>query len=284
MPLESRLLRIGEFSRIAQVTVRTLRHYDDFGLLKPAKIDTFTDYRYYTLEQLPRVNRILALRDLGFSLDQIARLLENEVNVEQLRGMLLLRRAELEQSIADAEERLRRIGQRLDDIDRENQPSPYEIVVKRLPARLVASIRTVVPALADMERERVAALKVLYGWLGQRGIAGREELFLYHNLEYTEHDIDMEVAVEIDAPAEGSDGVTVRRLPAEEQAATTIYCGPFPEVIRAISAVHRWIGANGGSPSGAGRELHLFGRELELESYEVTLEYQVPFVRDAGTE
>lgn len=279
--MASRLLRIGEFSRIAQVTVRTLRHYDDFGLLKPAGIDDFTDYRYYSLDQLPRLNRILALRDLGFSLEQIARVLESDVSADQLKGMLLLKQAELEQSVAEAEDRLRRIGLRLDEIAREGQPSPYEILVKRLPARRIASVRRIVPDLKGMATERASSLRTLYGWLRDRGVAAQQELFLYHNLEYTEHDIDMEVAADIEDPRlSGDDVVAIRLLSEEPNAATTIHRGALPDVIRAISAVHTWIVQNGFSPIGAGREIHLYGRELDLTSWDVTLEYQVPFARE----
>jgi DNA-binding transcriptional MerR regulator len=79
------MLKIGDFSKLSQVSIQTLRHYDDLGLLRPAEVDRFTGYRYYTASQLPRLNRILALKDLGFALDQIALLLEAGVSPEQLR-------------------------------------------------------------------------------------------------------------------------------------------------------------------------------------------------------
>ncbi|MCK4490472.1 MAG: MerR family transcriptional regulator, partial [Anaerolineales bacterium] len=79
------MIRIGLFSKLSQVPVKTLRYYDEIGLLEPAEIDSFTDYRYYSVTQLPRLNRILALKDLGLSLNQIAQLLTEELPVEQLR-------------------------------------------------------------------------------------------------------------------------------------------------------------------------------------------------------
>ncbi len=87
-------IKIGNFARIGQVTVQTLRHYDDLGLLKPSEVDALSGYRYYTLEQLPRLHRILALKDLGFSLEQIARLLEEDLPPAELRGMLRLKQDE----------------------------------------------------------------------------------------------------------------------------------------------------------------------------------------------
>ncbi|HEY5571976.1 MAG TPA: helix-turn-helix domain-containing protein [Anaerolineales bacterium] len=94
------MLKIGEFSRLSQVTVATLHHYDEIGLLKPAQIDRFTNYRYYTLEQLPRLHRIMALMELGLSLEQIDQVINAGLSVEQLRGMLVLKEAEARQRVA----------------------------------------------------------------------------------------------------------------------------------------------------------------------------------------
>ena len=71
------MLKIGEFSKLSRVSVRMLRHYDEIGLLKPAETDRFTDYRYYTEDQLPTAGRIAALKDMGFSLADIVRILES---------------------------------------------------------------------------------------------------------------------------------------------------------------------------------------------------------------
>ena len=80
------MLRIGEFSQLGQVSVRTLHHYDERGLLKPAEIDNWTGYRFYSVKQLPRLNRILALKDLGFSLDQISRLVDDTLPANSCAG------------------------------------------------------------------------------------------------------------------------------------------------------------------------------------------------------
>ena len=113
------MLKIGEFAKKAQVTVKTLRHYDRLGLLKPAWIDRFSGYRYYAQEQLPRLNRIMALKDLGFTLQQTGRILQNELTVDELRGMLRLKCAELEQHIEEDQARLARVEARLRQIEHE---------------------------------------------------------------------------------------------------------------------------------------------------------------------
>ena len=91
------MFKIGDFSKLAQVSVKTLRHYGKMGLIKPAWIDRFSGYRYYTADQLPRLNRILALKDLGFSLEQIRQLLRDDLPAAELRGMMRMKQAEVEQ-------------------------------------------------------------------------------------------------------------------------------------------------------------------------------------------
>src|SRR5215470_15209058 len=111
------MFKIGEFARIAQVSVRMLRHYDKLGLLKPGYIDQASGYRYYALDQLPRLHRLLALKDLGLSLEQITQLLDEDVSTSELRGMLRLKQAELRQQIDEATLRLERVEQRLTQLE-----------------------------------------------------------------------------------------------------------------------------------------------------------------------
>jgi len=94
------MLKIGEFSKLAHVTVKTLRHYSQIGLLKPAHIDHFSGYRYYTLNQLPRLNRILALKESGFSLEEVTRLLDEDMTAVELRSLLLTKKYQLENRLA----------------------------------------------------------------------------------------------------------------------------------------------------------------------------------------
>ena len=91
------MFRIGAFSQLTGVTIKTLRYYDSVGLLQPAEVDRFTGYRTYTLAQMDRLNRILALKDLGLSLDEIKRVLVDDPDAAELRGMLRLKRAQIHQ-------------------------------------------------------------------------------------------------------------------------------------------------------------------------------------------
>lgn len=281
------MFRIGDFSRLAQVTVRTLRLYDELGLLKPAQIDKFTDYRYYTIEQLPRLNRILAFKDLGFSLEQIADLLNGKLNENQLRAMLAEKQVEIEHELVDSQARLARVAARLHQIEQEGQPSPYDVVLKTAEPVWIASVRGVVPQLEIMQAERYTRLSTLYAALAEAGIKAQEpEIFMYHNSEYTETDIDMEAATAISrADAERlrlNPTLTIRELPAAEQVVSTIHHGQPKDVTQAIVALFTWIGASDLTAVGAIREHHLHWRECDLtkENFQhITMEVQIPVAR-----
>ena len=140
------MFKIGEFSKLSQIPVKTLRYYHEIGLLTPAHIDTFTGYRYYSAAQLPRLNRILALKELGFTLDQIRPIVDETVSSEQIRGMLMLQQAEVEQSISAENARLRRIESRLKQIELEDKMPEYEVVIKQVEPLTVATMRDIMPS------------------------------------------------------------------------------------------------------------------------------------------
>src|SRR5215469_3008419 len=102
------MLKIGEFSQLSQVTVRTLRHYDEIGLLRPTHIDPSSDYRYYSIEQLPALHRILALKDLGLSLDQIGPMLDAPPSAEDMHRLLQERRQTIARQIVEEQMKLAR--------------------------------------------------------------------------------------------------------------------------------------------------------------------------------
>jgi DNA-binding transcriptional MerR regulator len=280
------MFRIGDFSQLGQVSIRTLRLYDEMNLLKPAQIDKFTGYRYYTIEQLPRLNRILALKDLGLSLEQIGDLLQRDLPADQLRGMLMLKQAEIEQQLQAMQQQMRRVAARLNQIEREGQPPQYEVVVKSVEAQTIASCRRVVPDLDAMVDYRCEMYRVLYRWLTDQAIVPAEpELAIYYNTEYVEHDIDMELGTAIDPltlrnvtpPAE----IAIRELPAVETMASVIHKGDMWDIGQAMVALYSWIGSHSCVSAGPYRELHLFWRELKIETEQfknVAVEVQIPIV------
>jgi DNA-binding transcriptional MerR regulator len=137
------MFKIGEFSRLSRVSVRMLRHYDQLGLLTPSQTDSFTGYRYYSAEQLPRLNRIIALRDLGFSLEQIAGMLEEDLSTDQLLGMLKLKRAEVQEQMKSEEQKLRRLEVRIRQMSESPMHGEYDVIVRDIEPALAATYREV---------------------------------------------------------------------------------------------------------------------------------------------
>jgi len=124
------MLNIGEFARLGQVSPRMLRHYDETGLLKPSRVDSQTGYRSYEVAQLGRLHRLLALRDLGLSLEQIQPMLDDDPSVEQLRGMLRLRQAQIEREVTDEQARLRRVDAHLRALEGSKAMSSFDVAIK----------------------------------------------------------------------------------------------------------------------------------------------------------
>jgi DNA-binding transcriptional MerR regulator/effector-binding domain-containing protein len=132
------MLTIGEFARLGQVSPRMLRHYDETGLLKPRRVDSETGYRSYEVAQLRQLHRLLALRDLGLSLEQIRPLLDDDPSIEELRGMLRLRRAQIEEDVAGEQARLRRVEAHLRALEGSIVMSSLDVAIKITdPVRIV---------------------------------------------------------------------------------------------------------------------------------------------------
>jgi DNA-binding transcriptional MerR regulator len=103
------MLKIGDFSKLARVTVKALRYYDELGLLKPVSVDQFTGYRYYSTGQLTQLHRIVALKDMGLSLEEISRLLKDDISIAHILDLLHAKQEEQKQKLEVETERLRRV-------------------------------------------------------------------------------------------------------------------------------------------------------------------------------
>ena len=249
------MFRIGEFSRLSRVSVRMLRHYDQLGLLKPSQTDPLTSYRYYSADQLPRLNRILALRDLGFSLEQVGGLLDDDLSPDQLQGMLKLKRAEIEQGIESERSRLARLEARIRQLDGQAGHKPYDVILRPIGPELVATHRAVV---ADDERIQYM-FNELEGYVAghAQARADKPPFTIYHDAEYRDKDIDAEVAVPLRFPIPGTDTVQVRELPGIPSAACVVHNGAYTTLYQAYNALLDWIDANAYRMAGPIREVYL---------------------------
>lgn len=249
---------IGDFARHGRVSVRMLRHYDGLGLLEPAHVDPGTGYRSYEAAQLALLNRIVALKDLGFTLDQVGAILDGELSAEELRGMLRLRQAELQAQIAADSARLAQVEARLRVIEKEGAMPVEEVQVKSVPAIRVAELTATAasfepaaigPVIAPMY-ERLCKL-----------IERAQLTFAGPAIAYYEDAADggvlIHAAMPVHADPTGEYEFDVVDLPAVEQAATVVHHGPMDEVLSSIQVLARWIEGNGYRSTAYNREVYL---------------------------
>ena len=255
------MFRIGEFSKIAQVSGRQLRHYDQLGLLVPEYTDPETGYRYYSATQLPRLNRILALKELGLSLDQIARLLNENISSDELRGMLTMKKAQIEQMLHEEMARFRYIESRIQQIDADGQLDDYDIVLKSVSARKFLSVREVCPSLNE-GRQLVAEMqRFIPARVGSKAL-GHIAAVMYSDM-FEWEDIDLEIGyllneeVNVDITLSDGRAMTVKELPAVDMMLTVVRVGSPQTGHGSYSALGVWAEANGYRLTGLGREVFL---------------------------
>lgn len=265
-------MRIGDFARLGQVSVRMLRNYDELGLLVPAQVDPWTNYRSYNAGQLARLNRIVALKDLGFTLEAVGRLIEDEVGVEQLRGMLKLRREELATELHDTTERLAAVERRLALIEGEGQMSNRDFVVKALPAQRLAELSATVSGQEEISAavgplfDRVVRALLASGAQPGTGVG-----------YYLTTDDGMDCHAGFRYAGEPADGFVIGELPAVAEAVTLVHLGSMATIGASWQAVGGWLDENGAEPAGPCREIYL---ETPMDDPDAWVtELQQPFVR-----
>ena len=281
------MIRIGDFSKLSRVSVKTLRYYDEVGLLRPIHADALTGYRFYEYHKLPRLNRILALKDLGFSLEEIGRLLAENPPPERLAEILRLRKDEARQRMKEEARRLERVDVLLKQIEQEDQMSKYDVLIKRVEPLKVASVRGIVPT----PPQQVPLWEVLYKHLeAEKARMGGPCLALYHDEEYKEKDWDIEACQPITNDVPESDKVKVRMLPLVETMACTVHHGPLASINDAYQALMKWVDSSGYRIVGPSRELYLRAAEerdqgsgvtVDQDDAEATTEVQFPVSKAA---
>ncbi|WP_274564751.1 MerR family transcriptional regulator [Streptomyces spiramyceticus] len=254
------MFTIGDFARHGRVSVRMLRHYDAIGLLRPAHVDPVSGYRFYEAGQLARLNRVIALKDLGFTLQQVQLILDEQVSPEQLRGMLRLRRAELEEAVAAAAARLTQVEARLRTIESEGRMSTHDVVVKRIPAVRVAELSG---TAASYEPEHIGPVigplfDELCRRLDQVGVVSAGPGIAYYEDSPDGGDaILVHAALPVGtSPKDGHD-FSIVDLPAIESSATVVHRGSMDNIMPTAQTLARWIDSNGYRSAGYARELYL---------------------------
>jgi DNA-binding transcriptional MerR regulator/effector-binding domain-containing protein len=274
------MLKIGEFSRLSQVPIKTLRYYDDIGLLKPSQTDTFTSYRYYVLDQLPHIHRIMALKELGLSLDEIAQFVLEDLPAEQIRGMLLLKRVQTQQRVHEEQARLDQIEFRLRQIEQEGMIKTMDIVIKRIEPFYALTLRRIARTRAEREVFGNGIQAAVKQGLIQPTDSPRVNI--YYEEEFRGEYDDYEMCIPVppthtpSVVVENAGTFELRELPAIEAVATYMHQGDYDTLKEKYLYLQRWAVENAYKLSGVWRFVWHRGPMHYVDPSEYLTELQHP--------
>jgi DNA-binding transcriptional MerR regulator len=240
------MYKIGEFSRLSQTPIRTLRYYDQIRLVVPAHIDRATGYRSYAAEQLERLNRILVYKELGLSLDEIRAVFAERAQLTEVHDLVRQKHAELQRLVDAERRRLARATARLELMER--TAATANIAIRLAPSQWVASVRRKLRSHDDCDG--------LFDELDHQ-VRGRRDHrqrgAIWHTCASGE--IDCEVYEVLPARIAPAGRVAVRELPAQ-RVASLVYRGDT-DYLAAYRAMRTWIARSELAITGPKREVFL---------------------------
>ena len=249
-------LKIGEFSQMMQVTVKTLRHYEQKGLLLPDEVDEWTGYRYYSIEQMQKLQSIRDLQSLGFSLDEIKELYDDDSHTPSVRQM--------DEKIKETELQLNQLIARRNRLlewknSRKQITKMEKFNIQALPEIIVASHREVIPnyeALGPMCYEKIGPEMQR---LGCKCPKPGYCFTVGHNGEYTPTDIDIEYCEQVEEM--GTDGAIIKfkKLPAIPKALCMKHIGPYEKFYESFIETFKYMEQNGYKIAGQPRTSYVDG-------------------------
>jgi len=266
------LFKIGDFSKLIRVSVRMLRYYDEVGLFKPAEIDDFTGYRYYSAKQISEINLIVSLRDMGFNVADIAVFIE-EKSEEKLEVILKIKSEEIRNSIKAEKIRLEKINSAIKDMKKERVNMSYNVTLKSLPSYKVIALRDTIPAY-NAEGTLWARLSE---YIMKKNIPCNDIAYAtYHDEGYKEGEVVVEVMMGVDKLMEDENGFVFKKTEAVEEAASILVPGDYSNIAGAYSFLANWIEENGYSMSGNPRQVAIKGPWNERNVDDYLSEIQIP--------
>ena len=274
------MIKIGDFSKLAHISVKTLHHYGSLGLLEPIHVDRYTGYRYYALEQLQDLNRILALKDLGFTLDQVAQLLNQELSIPELRGMLQLKQLELSEKLQEESARLERVDYRLGQLENRSQSPDMDVAIKSIADQFVLTAWRYAPGEIAVHDTRLLLKDLLLDQLKRARLKAEGPWFsISSDRPYDENQLEVKIAVPVkprpdqkSGDWDGSD-VALDWIEGSAENASLIHQGRIANLPAIYSQLFGWIGENGYQISGSWREIYLsdYGSKSTKQTGEQTL-------------
>ena len=268
------MFKIGDFSRLSRISVKALRYYEEIGLLKPVSVDKYTGYRYYSAEQLREINLVTAFKEPGLSLDEIGTMISKNLTTAQIKELFAAKLGDLHQRVTEEQRQLGMMEKLLVQIEQEGTMSNYQVIVKKVQPQIVASMRGILPTYGDVE----TFYGEIFKHLGKKMIfkPTGPTMLICHDGEYKEKDVDVEVVVPIKKSVSSSEKVKVYELPVLEQAASTIYKGPYEGIGEAYSELMTWIQNNGYTVDGPDREIYLASPYDTKDPSQYVTEIQFP--------
>lgn len=270
------MFKIGEFSKLTQVSIRMLRYYDETGLLKPAEIDKFTNYRFYSTTQISTLNKIIFLRDLGFNVSEIAVALhhwDDEFIINQLEH----KRREIEAAIQAGQDKLSKIELAKKDIRQEKIAIHCSVSIKSIPEYQVLSLRRTVP---DYYAEGKLWNK-MSSFADENDIPVSSNTFtIYHDTDYREKDVDIEICAPVARIGKNMNGFVYRNTEPVPVMACTMVHGKFESIAGAYLAFAHWLQEhNQFKMTGQNRQIVHRGPWNEDSPDQYLTEIQIPLER-----
>ena len=265
------MFRIGEFSKMGKTTIKTLRYYDDIGLLKPEEIDRFTGYRFYTTDQLIALHKIQAYRQIGLSIDEIKLILSGF----DAAPILEKRKAELASEIAEGTNQLSRIEFILQGNGKESYMD-YVVTIKELPECIVYSKKLTVPSY-DAYFEVIPAIGArITEQYPELKCATPEYCFIvYLDGEHREKDINIEFCEAVDRMWPDFDDFVFKAMPAVK-VVSVLHKGPYSELGQAYAFAATWVKENGYIVADSPRESYIDGIWNKDSEEDWLTELQIP--------
>lgn len=237
------MLKIGDFSKLSRVSIRMLRHYDEIGLLVPATVNRFSGYRYYSEDQLLTAAKIAAYRDMGFGLSAIGGILKGRQDKEALEEFLSIQRTETQKESDNVQRRLRLLDEAINRLRKGESIMEYQVSLKTLPERYVASVRQVIPGY-DKESILWNTLMQETADIEMKLAQNCYSLAIFHDKEFRETDVDVEIQGTVEGHYADTEHVKFKTVAPVEVASVT-YKGSYEQITPVNHAVASWVRDNG---------------------------------------
>ena len=234
------MFKIGAFSKLVKVSARMLRHYEKCGLLQPKEVDRFTGYRMYSATQIPLLMRIVTLRDMGFGVEEIAKILPQFHDHAAMKQALEQKQHEIHATITAEQNKLEKIAAISGNFEKEYFSMVYDVELKSLKAEKVLSLRETIPA----EQEEALWAK-LWTFVAENNVEHTGGGYsTYYGDEYEEHAVDTEIAVPVSQLEQDKNGFQYKELPTIPQAATVRFSGSYEGYGPAMEKLALWVEQN----------------------------------------